>query len=153
MRRFLAGLVAGAALALPAVAFSGSGGSSNGAACVFTTQLRAANETTGSTSTATRHTQIKIRNDGTLEFKTQIENPDAETFIAGHVHRAPAGVAGPVVVPLFGGTTTTDRHIRNDGATAIDPALAADICANPAGYYVNYHTTAFPGGAIRGQLG
>ena len=31
-------------------------------------------------------------------------------------------------------------------------ALAQDLAANPADYYFNIHTTAFPGGAIRGQL-
>jgi CHRD domain len=31
--------------------------------------------------------------------------------------------------------------------------LALAAFAHPENYYVNYHTTAFPGGAIRGQLG
>jgi CHRD domain len=26
------------------------------------------------------------------------------------------------------------------------------ICDNPGAFYVNYHTTGFPDGAIRGQL-
>jgi hypothetical protein len=30
--------------------------------------------------------------------------------------------------------------------------LAAEIQANPRGFYANVHTTAFPGGAVRGQL-
>ena len=29
---------------------------------------------------------------------------------------------------------------------------AADICADVDGFYINYHTRAFPGGGIRGQL-
>jgi hypothetical protein len=153
MQRILILLIALASLVVPAAAVGGRHGSGNGTTCVFTTQLRAANETTGSTSTATGHTQIKIRNDGTLEFKTHILNPNAETFIAGHVHNAPAGVAGPIVVPLFTGPATSARHIVQTGSTAIAASLASAICAHPENYYVNYHTTAFPGGAIRGQLG
>ena len=30
--------------------------------------------------------------------------------------------------------------------------LAKEIVANPAGFYVNIHTAAKPGGATRGQL-
>jgi hypothetical protein len=43
--------------------------------CVLHAQLSAQNETTGSTSTATGHIQIKVWNDGTIEFKAQIQNP------------------------------------------------------------------------------
>jgi hypothetical protein len=153
MRRVLILLVVLASLVVPAAAIGGRHGSGTGTACVFTTQLSAANETTGSTSTATGHTQIKIRNDGTLEFKTHILNPEAGTFVAGHVHNAPAGIAGPIVVPLFTGPATSDRHIVQTGTIVIVASLAAAICAHPENYYVNYHTTAFPGGAIRGQLG
>jgi hypothetical protein len=97
--------------------------------------------------------QIKIRNDDTLEFKTQIVNQAGETFFAGHVHAAPAGANGPIVVPLFAGPPTSEMHIGLSGEMPIAASLAAAICGNPAGYYVNYHTTANPGGAIRGQLG
>ena len=60
-------------------------------------------------------------------------------------------MTGPVQVTLFSGST--DRGLILQAARLeIDPALAAKICADPAGYYVNYHTTDFRGGAIRGQL-
>jgi hypothetical protein len=36
--------------------------------------------------------------------------------------------------------------------TAPEILVAADIVVNPDDYYVNVHTTDFPGGAIRGQL-
>jgi hypothetical protein len=127
-----------------------------GAMCVLHAKLTAANETTGSTSTAKGHSLIRVRNDGTIEFKTKILNKDHETFVAGHVHEAPVGVAGAIVVPLFVSPTpaTSARHIEQGGiATPNAGTTGADLCANPSAYYVNYHTTAFPGGAIRGQLG
>jgi hypothetical protein len=59
-----------------------------GTMCVLRAKLAAKNETTGSTSTAKGHTRIKVRNAGTIEFKTQIGNRNHETFVAGHIHRA-----------------------------------------------------------------
>src|SRR5438445_396723 len=90
--------------------------SGRGTMCVLHARLSAQNETTGSTSTATGHTQIKVREDGTIEFKTQINNRNHEGFTAGHVHQAPVGVAGPIVVPLLGTSTPlTMRHIKQSG--------------------------------------
>jgi hypothetical protein len=123
--------------------------------CVLHARLSAKNETTGSTSTAKGHTLIKVREDGTIQFKTQILNKNHETFIMGHIHQAPVGIAGSIVVPLFVPPTpsTSARHIKQSGvATPNAGTTGAGLCANPSAYYVNYHTTAFPGGAIRGQL-
>jgi hypothetical protein len=121
--------------------------------CVLHARLTATSETTGSTSTAKGHTQIKVRANGTIEFKTHILNKNGETFVAGHIHQAPVGVAGSIVVPLFASPGTTARQIRQSGvATPNAGTTGAALCTNPSAYYVNYHTTAFPGGAIRGQL-
>lgn len=143
-----------AILALVAIGAAGTASARNGGTmCVLNTQLSAKNETTGSTSTATGHAQIKVWNDGTITFKAQIFNPSHETFVAGHIHQAPVGVAGPIVVPLFAGPATTQSHIKLSGvATPNAGTTGAALCNNTSTYYVNFHTTAFPAGAIRGQL-
>jgi hypothetical protein len=131
-------------------------------ACVFTTQLRPENEVLPTppadpdqviTSVASGHSQVKIRTDGTLELRTFIRNPAGETFVAGHVHgEALAGANAPVVVPLFASEGDASAQIRQVTELAIDETLAARICEAPERFYVNYHTTLDPGGAIRGQL-
>ena len=69
--------------------------------------------------------------------------------VASHIHQGAAGVAGPVVVPF----DKSDASGKISGCTEnVDPALIDQILANPANYYVNVHTTDFPGGAVRGQL-
>ena len=143
-----------AILALVAIGAAGTASARNGGTmCVLNTQLSAKNETTGSTSTATGHAQVKVWNDGTITFKAQIFNPRHETFVAGHIHQAPVGVAGPIVVPLFAGPATTQSHIGLSGvATPNAGTTGAALCNNTSTYYVNFHTTAFPAGAIRGQL-
>jgi hypothetical protein len=154
MRRLILGLVAACA-AVALVASAAPAKNRHGTMCVLHAKLSAKNETTGSTSAAKGHTTIKVRTDGAIEFKTKILNRKHETFVAGHIHQAPVGVAGPIVVPLFVAPSpaTTARQIKQRGiATPSAGTTGAALCANPAAYYVNYHTTAFTGGAIRGQL-
>ncbi len=67
---------------------------------------------------------------------------------AAHIHEAPAGTAGPVVVGLTAPTSGTSK-----GCVAISTARAQEIIDDPADYYVNVHNAPFPGGALRGQLG
>jgi hypothetical protein len=154
MQRLIACFViACAAVVLSASVASAKNG--HGTQCVLHAKLSAKNETTGSTSTAKGHTLIKVREDGTIEFKTQINNKAHETFVMGHIHQAQVGVAGPIVVPLFvpPAPATSARHIKQRGtATPNAGTTGANLCQDPSAYYVNYHTTAFPLGAIRGQL-
>jgi hypothetical protein len=154
MRRVIVCLVVVSSALAPA-ASEAAAKRSHGTMCVLHARLTANNETTGSTSTAKGQTLIKVRDDATIAFKTRINNNHHETFLAGHIHQAPAGVAGPIVVPLFvsPAASTSARHIKQRGeATPNAGTSGADLCQNPSAYYVNYHTTAFPGGAIRGQL-
>jgi len=66
---------------------------------------------------------------------------------AAHIHEAPAGVAGPIRVNL---AAPSDGD--SSGCVAVTRKLALEILKDPADYYVNVHNTAFPGGAVRGQL-
>jgi hypothetical protein len=66
--------------------------------------------------------------------------------IAAHIHKGRSGVAGPILVPLFMGTPT------KAGCVDASASLIKKIKKRPKKYYVNIHTAAFPGGAIRGQL-
>jgi hypothetical protein len=154
MRRLIVCFAIACLTAVPA-ASTAAAKNGKGTLCVLHAKLSAKNETTGSTSTAKGHTLIRVRTDGTIAFKTTINNKNHETFIAGHVHQAPVGVAGPIVVPLFVAPSapTSARHIKQSGAATPNAGTTgAALCQNPSAYYVNYHTTAFPGGAIRGQL-
>ena len=69
---------------------------------------------------------------------------------ASHIHEAPAGEPGPVVVPLEGTWKTKDGVQMLKGC--VRSGEAAEIAANPTDYYVNVHNDPFPGGAVRGQL-
>jgi hypothetical protein len=109
---------------------------------------------------------------GTAEVTVDTENrelvvalrlfnlPAAST--AGHIHVAPRGVNGPVVIdfPIPAGETgdmTLNFRVgrgqlraRSDiGINTIDDAIQAIV---GGGAYVNIHTTKNPGGEIRGQL-
>jgi len=73
-----------------------------------------------------------------------------ETPTAAHIHEAPAGEEGPVVVSLA--IDLAARH-GNRLTYCAPTEIAADILAEPGDYYVNVHNATYPLGAIRGQLG
>lgn len=85
----------------------------------------------------------------TVCFLTRWSNIDG-TVVAAHIHRAPVGVPGPVVIPLFSGSLAGTDKLR-DCVSA--NGLAAELIANPSAFYVNIHSTVYPTGAIRAQLG
>jgi hypothetical protein len=65
-----------------------------------------------------------------------------------HIHLAPAGSAGPVVVPFAAPTSAQNYQC----VTVENEALLDNIAANPGQYYINIHNALYPGGALRGQL-
>ncbi|MEQ7006950.1 CHRD domain-containing protein [Actinopolymorpha sp. B17G11] len=83
----------------------------------------------------------------------RIEEP-----MAAHIHVAPEGAAGPIVVgliaPVGGYSADCIRAVpddQNSTATLSESELAS-IRSDRSGFYVNVHTASFPAGAIRGQL-
>ena len=70
-----------------------------------------------------------------------------EPAIAAHIHVAPPGVAGPVVVPL-----AAPVEGSSSGCATVAKELVKAILLDPENYYVNVHNVDFPAGAIRGQL-
>lgn len=71
--------------------------------------------------------------------------------IAAHIHEAPAGVNGSILIPLTVAVGTTTGSTSE--TISVDQTLINQISANPSGFYVNVHSELYPGGEIRGQLG
>jgi hypothetical protein len=75
----------------------------------------------------------------------KIGNPSA-----AHIHQAPVGSNGPIKVAL---TPPTAGAAGSSAKCVSLPATVANaIKAGPGKFYVNVHNSAFPNGAIRGQL-
>ena len=73
---------------------------------------------------------------------------------AAHIHEGEAGVAGGVAVTLKAPEEVagTGIGLATGCAKGQPKSLLRDIKQNPDQYYVNVHTSDFPGGAVRGQL-
>ena len=140
----------GITVLIPALASGGprtAVGSGKQAATVYVATLSGANEVPPADPDGEGAAAVTI-DPATGEICADIRVANIDPAILAHIHRGAAGVNGPVVVPLM---TPLPNPTSAQCATA-DPALAAEIVANPSGFYVNVHTTPFPGGAIRGQL-
>ena len=93
---------------------------------------------------------LDVYNAGLVCYTLKLQGIEAPA--AAHIHEAPAGTAGPVVVDLRIDLATSRGNQLTYCAPASE-AVTADIRANPADYYVNVHNATYPGGALRGQLG
>jgi hypothetical protein len=141
VRRIAIALVASVALLLASVvpAAGATGGVS------FTVQLTGAAEVAGGDPDGSGTATVTV-NPGTGEVCWTIEVTDVLTTDAeAHIHKAPAGVNGPIVVPF---------DPWDSGCTTVSRTLALDIVVHPELYYVNVHNTEYPRplGAVRGQL-
>jgi hypothetical protein len=68
----------------------------------------------------------------------------AEIPNAAHIHR---GSTGAIVVPLTAPTSGT-----SSGCMTVEKALLQEIVSSPGAFYVNVHTSTYPGGKVRGDL-
>jgi len=154
MKRLLvAPLVALAVLALPLGAAAERLPDSNQGGDPFTAQLA------GHGSGMSRVTLN--RGQGEVCWTVTVSGLSAPVF-AAHIHKGAAGVNGPIVVPFFGFTTPSSKTSFAGCTKNVAADLIEAIQDDPAGYYVNVHTSCagqpascgpfFPGGAVRGQL-
>ena len=108
---------------------------------------------------------FKLSEDGTaLSYRLIVAN--LENVTQSHIHIAPKGVNGPVVVFLFGFVA---GGVTENGLLAEGTITQSDLIARPAiGFggtmtellaamrsgnaYVNVHTVALPAGEVRGQV-
>jgi hypothetical protein len=114
---------------------------------------------------ATGVATFKLNKDGeSIDYK--IMTGRMENVLMAHIHLAPAGVNGPVVVWLYPdgpppqliertqgvlaeGTITEDDLVGLLAGASLEDLLAAMRAGNT---YVNVHTSQYPAGEIRGQI-
>jgi len=98
---------------------------------------------------------------GTVIFDVDYRFPSPVTITGLHIHSAAAGVNGPVVIDTGTSSpfTVADvtrgnifRVVEIPSTNATGIAALNGLFADPTQYYINMHTTANPGGIIRGQL-
>jgi hypothetical protein len=94
----------------------------------------------------------------TVDFLATLQGYPAGVFGTGaHIHEAPAGVNGTIVINT--GATAGSFTLPNgsgsvvaNGVTVTPVDIVNRIIANPAGFYFNVHSQVNLGGFSRGQL-
>lgn len=129
----------------------------------FTVQLSPANEVppvTNAESTARGTAVVTINSQtNTIDFNVSLNSfPAGAAVNIAHIHgpNAPAGVNASVLVSttLTAGTVvlTNGSGTFSFNSVTASAANISAILANPQNFYFNVHTTANPGGVMRGQL-
>ncbi len=133
MRKSLIALAAMSALAC---------GAANAAIDNFVAYLYGANETGGGDTNGFGLASVSIdRPTNTVSWAILAQDIDLP-LTGAHIHSAPAGVNGPVIINFSGSLN----------GTVVDADAAGVTQATAGSFYVNLHNAAYPAGAIRGQL-
>jgi hypothetical protein len=144
---------------LPIVAACGDDGPSSEATS-FTATLSGANEVPAVTTTATGNATLSVSG---AEITYTVNVTNLSNAVVAHIHVAPAGQNGPVRLNLCGTgdpqpactSGTAVLATGTNGTTVGTPAITFDSLLSAmrtGGAYVNVHTSANPGGEIRGQV-
>ena len=118
-------------------------------------QLTGAQEVPAVATTATGQGTAVVSADGSTITYIVTYSGLSGTANAAHIHTGAAGVAGGVILPLavgpspMSGTLTAADFSASGAVTTFAQAVAA-IRAGTT--YFNLHTSAYPGGEIRGQI-
>jgi hypothetical protein len=158
VRAVLGAIVVVGALALaavvPATATPGQRAARGIAFVTLEAELTGANEVPGpGDPDGAGVAQVNLTKSGALCFAIAVDNITLPAT-AAHIHQGAADVAGPIVVfftppqPFGSGVAGASAGCLTDVSRSLLRAIASD----PGGFYVNVHTTDFPGGAVRGQL-
>jgi hypothetical protein len=144
MKRTVLFLMVGAlTIALASLAFANGSPES--------TTLSGAEEVGGGDTDGTGTADLRL-NQGQGRVCFDLTWANISSVTGGHIHKAPAGSNGPIVVDLLGGPSTSTTG-AGGCVTGVAKSLVKDIRKNSSSYYVNVHSSEFMGGAIRGQLG
>ena len=116
---------------------------------------------------ASGEASFEMSEDG-LAILYEVEVEDIDGVLGGHIHKAPRGQNGPIVVSLFPSTATLFGPPTGevDGVLVTGRITAADLRGPLAGgtlgdlvsllnsgdAYLNFHTLDHGGGEIRGQV-
>ena len=126
------------------VFIAGCGAMGTGTGPTGQVSLSGANEVPAIVTTATGSGMIRVTSDHAVSGSISTTGIDGK---AAHIHLAPKGSNGPVVLPL---TKVADGSwIVPEGAKLSDAQYASYIAGD---MYVNVHSAANPAGEIRGQL-
>ena len=106
--------------------------------------LTGAQEVPANTSTASGSSDIRVAPDRSVSGGVRYTGMAATV---AHIHEAPAGANGPVIVPLV--QSGSGMFAVPAGAMLTPPQYASYQAGN---LYVNVHSAAYPAGEIRAQL-
>lgn len=160
-------IVSGSLVLAGAVAFAHDDNGKRG----FSAKLNGYNEVSSKSTPANGRFRARIQNGGSkIHYKLSYQGftEPGSTANASHIHFSQKHVNGDVVAFLCGGGGKP--ACPNPGGTVEGDIVAADVMNTTQGIaagelaeliramrhgatYVNVHTTRFPGGEIRGQIG